>query len=58
MSLLLFYWREKILDYVVLPIVDLPITLYLRVSIVNVVDIQPGIVLKVAERDFIKFLGK
>ena len=50
-------WKE-ILNDVVLPVVDLSIALHLCFCILNVIDIEPRVVLEVSECDFVEFLGK
>ena len=53
--LLPYRWKE-IVDNIILPVANLPITFDFCFSIFNIVNIQSGIVLEITERYFVEFL--
>ena len=57
-TFLLINRREEVLNDIVLPVVDLAISLHLRLCVLNVVDVEPCVISEISEGHLIKFLCK
>jgi hypothetical protein len=50
--------RQKVLNHIVLPIADLPFSLDFGFLVVGILDVEPSVVLEVAEDNLIELLGE